>query len=235
VLSLHGAARQSPNCRAWPQSLDLAFQQAGLALTGIEIPRAFHGFNQRLGTNRRGSIEGQRFAGTAIEGPHWPFGLCAPSHPFAKRMTTGPVRALRLPVAGPCFLVGPCGFPWTHRRDASNPLLQPTFRVTSTRSKNTLFGDFPPSAVGNPAGVRLRDPPRTQRRRVRSRKTPDHLAVIQPPTASCLTARCRLRVERRPRCAFALHGESAAAFFGCVHASPLGPSDTFLGDWKESA
>jgi hypothetical protein len=31
-------------------------------------------------------------------------------------------------------------FPWTHRRDASNPLLQPTFRVTSTRSKNTLSG-----------------------------------------------------------------------------------------------
>jgi hypothetical protein len=28
-------------------------------------------------------------------------------------------------------------FPWTHRRDASNPLLQPTFRVTSTRSENT--------------------------------------------------------------------------------------------------
>jgi len=45
-----------------------------------------------------------------------------------------------------------------------------------------------------------------------SRKTPDHLAVIRPPTASCLTARCRLRVERRPRHAFALHGESAAAF-----------------------
>jgi hypothetical protein len=41
---------------------------AGLALTGIETPRAFHGFNQRLGTNRRGSIEGRRFAGTKIKG-----------------------------------------------------------------------------------------------------------------------------------------------------------------------
>jgi len=59
-----------------------------------------------------------------------------------------------------------------------------------------------------------------------SRRTPDHLAVIRPPTAPCLTARCRLRVERRPRRAFALHGESGAAFFGCRHASPVEPSDT---------
>jgi hypothetical protein len=87
-------------CRALPQSLGLAFQRAGLALTGIETPRAFHGFNQQLGTNRRGSIEGQRLAGAAIEGSHRPFVLCAPSHLCAKRMTTGPVRAIRLPVAG---------------------------------------------------------------------------------------------------------------------------------------
>jgi len=43
---------------------------------------------------------------------------------------------------------------------------------------------------------------------VRSRKTPDHLAVIQPPAATCLTARRRLQVVRRPlalsaRCACA--------------------------------
>jgi len=34
-----------------------------------------------------------------------------------------------------------------------------------------------------------------------SRKTPDHLAVIQPPAVTCLTARHRLRVIRRSRCA----------------------------------
>jgi hypothetical protein len=143
------------HCRASSRSLGLALQRAGLALTGVETPRAFHGFNPRLGTNRRGSTEGQRFAGTKIKGPHRSLDLRAPSHPCAKRMTTCPVRARRLPVAGRSFLVGPRGLPWTHRRDASNPLLQPTFRVTSTRSKNTLFGDFPPSAVGDPAGVRF--------------------------------------------------------------------------------
>jgi hypothetical protein len=106
-------------------------------------------------------------------------------------MTTGPVRAFRLPVAGkyaprgghrsllhnptrqstlldalsyasPGFPglellgaaakhpVGLAAFLGAHHRDASNPLLQPTFRVTSTRSKTTFSGDFQPSAVGNP-------------------------------------------------------------------------------------
>jgi len=68
VLSLHGAARQSPHCRAWPRSLGLAPCGAGLALHRIETPRAFHGFNQQLGTNRRGSIKGRLFAGAIIEG-----------------------------------------------------------------------------------------------------------------------------------------------------------------------
>jgi len=84
--------------------------------------------------------------------------------PFREGMTIGPVRASHLPVAGqraPRRALQP--FLGTHRRDASNPLLQPTFRVTSTRSKNTFSGDFPPSAVGKPAGVRLRDPPRAWR------------------------------------------------------------------------
>jgi hypothetical protein len=36
------------------------------------------------------------------------------------------------------------------------PLLQPTFRVTSTRDENTTFGDSPPGAVGKPAVARLR-------------------------------------------------------------------------------
>jgi len=39
------------------------------------------------------------------------------------------------------------------------PLLQPTFRVTSTRDENTTSGDSPPDAVGKPAVARLRDRP----------------------------------------------------------------------------
>jgi hypothetical protein len=56
ALSPHGAARQSPHCRTLPQSLGLASCGAGLALRRIEAPRAFHGLNQQLGTNRRGSM-----------------------------------------------------------------------------------------------------------------------------------------------------------------------------------
>jgi hypothetical protein len=101
VLSPRGSARQSPELpHLAAEPGPRFFQRARSTLTGVETPRAFHGFNQRLGTNRRGSIEGQRLAGTTIEGSHRPFDLCAPSHPCAKRMTTGPVRALRLPVAG---------------------------------------------------------------------------------------------------------------------------------------
>jgi hypothetical protein len=121
-------------------------------------------------------------------------------------------------------LLGLAAFPWLHRRDASNPLLQPTFRVTSTRSKNTLSGDFPPSAVGKPAGVRLRDP-LEQGAWPLLGKTPDHLAVIRPPAAPCLTARHRLRTEQHRARSRAARGERSS-FFGCLtlrRSNPLTP------------
>lgn len=57
--------------------------------------------------------------------------------------------------------------------------------------------------LSKPADVRLRDPPRPWRFHLGARATPDHLAVIQPPAATCLTARHRLRVVRRSPCASA--------------------------------
>jgi hypothetical protein len=60
-----------------------------------------------------------------------------------------------------------------------------------------------------------------------SRTAPDHLAVIQPPAAPRLTARCRLRTDRLPCPAFArAWWETAAALSadGClVDTSPLTP------------
>lgn len=97
--------------------------------------------------------------------------------------------------------------------------------LTSTRRKNTLFGDCPPSAVGKPAGVPLRDPPRAPRHRCDSGGTPDHLAVIRPPTASCLTARRRLRVERLPLRRFRAGRGRAQRHCLPLHASPVEPSD----------
>jgi len=79
-------------------------------------------------------------------------------------MTIGPVRTSRLPVARRCA-----------PRGASRPFLGCTawvlrtrfynrLSLTSTRRENTLFGGSSPSAVGEPAGVPLRDPPRSMRR-----------------------------------------------------------------------
>jgi hypothetical protein len=61
-----------------------------------------------------------------------------PEHPFAREMTKGLVQTGGLARRSTLQLVGPCGFPRVQRQDASNPLLQPTFRVTSTRDKHHL-------------------------------------------------------------------------------------------------
>jgi hypothetical protein len=74
-----------------------------LALTSTETPRAFHGFNQPPGDRQPRLDQGTNDSKDATtEGPRRPFGLREPLHPFAKRMTVGPVRALRLPVARRC-------------------------------------------------------------------------------------------------------------------------------------
>ena len=120
----------------------------------------------------------------------------------------------------------PRGFPWTHRLDASNPLLQPTFAHEHPPQKHPLWR-LPAERRGeNPAGVLLRDPPRAWRRRRRSRKTPDHLAVIRPPTAPCLTARRRLRADRLSRMRSRAARKERSSFFGCFtlrRSNPLTP------------
>lgn len=107
----------------------------------------------------------------------------------ARRMTIDPVRTGRLHRRSTLRLVRPCGFAWRQRQDASNPLLQPTFCVTSTRA-STISGDHLPLCRGEtpPAlgfGIRLERGVSTKRR-VGRRTT---LTVIQPPAVARLTAR----------------------------------------------
>jgi hypothetical protein len=87
---------------------------------------------------------------------------------------------------------------------------------------DTTFGDCPPSAVGKPAGVPLRDRPGARRVSATLPGTaPDHLAVIRPPTAARLTARRRLRADRQPTCrAGARVGERAPQLFRLTAAPP---------------
>jgi hypothetical protein len=88
------------------------------------------------GPDAEARSRGQRFEGRRNRGLTPPFGLREPLHPFAKRMTAGPVPGL-LPSCrlAMCSSWGPCGFPWAHCRGASNPLLQPTFRSRAPAAK----------------------------------------------------------------------------------------------------
>jgi len=123
-------------------------------------------------------------------------------------------------------------FPRLHRQDASNPLLQPTFRVTSTRLlRSVASGDSLPSAVGKPAGVRLRGRSGRGVATLHPGTAPDHLAVIRPPAASCLTARCRLRAVRSPRSCGA-RVEELRSLVSSRKLRRNRPSDTSRGAWK---
>jgi hypothetical protein len=62
-----------------------------------------------------------------------------------------------------------------------------------------------------------------------SKKTPDHLAVIRPPTAARLTARCRLRALRLPPWVALSRGEGRALLPCRPATAPSNePSDTSL-------
>jgi hypothetical protein len=150
-------------------------------------------------------------------------------------MTTGPVRANCL-----------------HRRSTSRP--REAFRLSSVAPSrcldtasttdvlryehplsNTTFGDCLPRARGKPAGARLRGTPRDAAfPPFASRDALNHLAVIQPPTAPCLTARCRLRVDWPPRAVpeHVSRGERRR-FFGERQPGQIEPSDTFTSDGAE--
>lgn len=143
--------------------------------------------------------------------------------PFREVNDIGPVRAFCLPVARRCAPR------WASRLTLDAPpecfesASTTDVSLTSTRRENTLSGDscrapweIPPAFCFEilPDGA---SPPSFER-------TLDHLTVIQPPAAPCLTARGRLRVEEPPRRALA-RGVHARQLFRLRVASLLGPSD----------
>jgi hypothetical protein len=231
AMSLHGADRRSPADVPSPRSLDLALRFACLALTGVETPRAFHGSDRQPGDRPPSSIErptGSKDAAT--EGSPRPFGLREPLHPFAKRMTAGPVRAICLPVA----------WRFAPRRALRLSLDAPP-RCFESASTTDVYSRAPtaktPSSEtarrappGKPRGVPRRDPPRRRGvAAVAPRKTPDHLAVIRPPTAPCFDgtspASGRLAVAR----ALSRSAGERSSFIGCLtlrRPNPLTPPGT---------
>lgn len=120
--------------------------------------------------------------------------------------------------------------PRTRRQDASNSLLQPTFRATSTHDKHHLWR-LPIEHRGKPASVRFRDRLLDCGRSWRSRFLGRRRTTLRssgPPTAARLTTRCRLRADRLSRSsAFgARREESSAALSACessAESNPLTP------------
>jgi len=128
-MSPHDMARQPPGCRTGVPEPGPGCPRAGLTLANLWTPRAFRDpdeartwANGFAGLHYRGACAGLS-------------ALARPEHPSARRMTTGPVRAVDLVRRSTLRLVMPCGVPRSQRQDASKSLLQPTFRVTSTRDE----------------------------------------------------------------------------------------------------
>jgi len=189
---------------------DPGVSQAGLALTRHGPPRAFRGFDWS-------STEGPTdLLDTMTEGPARAFRpLHALSTLSAKTRTLDPVRigdlvrrsTFRPRNALRRFLGRSAKMPrnrFYNRRFTSRapvmktPPLEAPHRAPWENPPSLGFeivpGNevFPPFVLGTP---------------------PDHLAVIRPPTAPCLTARRRLRVDRLPRLRRSACGERAPQLY----------------------
>jgi hypothetical protein len=182
-----------------------------LSATGVnarkrEPPRAFHGFEL-------GSMVGQTCSpDTTTEGrspvsrPSLALGTLA-----TRRMADDPVRVSTFSVARRRALV-----------KASRPRSDPSPRCLEFRFYNRRCASRAPVETSpsetvrrapweNPPSLDFSDHPRALGVSAEPRATPDHLAVIQPPTAARLTACCRLRVDRlSPSCSEAW-GEGRAS------------------------
>lgn len=133
---------------------------SGLALTGVETPRAFGGFNQQPGDRSPRLDHGTlRFAGHHHRGPASVLRPPRAVAPFREVNDTGPVRAFCLPVARRCAPR------WASRLTLDAPpecfesASTTDVSLTSTRRETTLSGDSAPSAVGKSRRRSARDPP----------------------------------------------------------------------------
>jgi len=126
-------------------------------------------------------------------------------------------------------LVRPCGFPWWQRQDASNPFLQPTFHVTSTRDKHHLWRlpAEPPWETRQRSTSRSGPGPRRFRRSAGT--TPDHLAVIWPPTTVVLDGTTPASGRSTATVRRSASGGEHRRFFGCRMLRRYEPSDTSRG------
>jgi hypothetical protein len=184
VLSLHRRARQSPHCHT-----ALAKPGSGIPANGfidrrLWTPHAFRGFDlkARPGTDcsSRSPDEGRALDFRLFARPEHP---CREANDHRSRPDRSPSPSLDPAPRSALRL----------RLETAPRCLESTSTTDVSRHEHPCEHHlWRPSAGlpwGNPAGSRLRDPSRARRFHRRSSRTPDHLAVIQPPAVARLTAR----------------------------------------------
>lgn len=145
-----------------------------------------------------------------------------------------PSRFVASSVARRRSLVRPCGFPRDRRQSASKSVSTTDVSQHEHPSKHHLRR----LSAERRGKTRRRSPSRSSSGPAFPRapkKTPDHLAVIRPPTAARLTARCRLRVDRLPPVVLSRRGgKSAAALSAEQRLRRIEPSDASWGAaWRK--
>ena len=129
------------------------------------------------------------------------------------------------------LLVGPCGFPWTHRRGASNPFLQPTFAHEHPPPKHPLRrlpaerrGETPPASC-------IEILPETQRRRRRFAEDAGPPRGHPASNGSVLDGTSPASDWLAVAPALSRRARRAQQLFRLLHASPAEPSDA-PGRWR---
>jgi hypothetical protein len=180
-----------------------------------------HAFHELDGLNHVPAYS----VGAGLRGSRRAFALCRPGTPFCEA-NGGRPRPGRQPSPSLDVAARLASRRHLHTSPRCLDLASTTdVRVTSTR-RSTTFGDPFRPPWENPPALEL-GTLRTRRFRRAFGKTPDHLAVIQPPTVARLTARHRLWIARQPRLRLrAIAGWEPPQLYRLADSLPRRASDT---------
>jgi hypothetical protein len=196
-MSPRDPTRKPPGSRApvaEPGPLTLASGFSAHESSGPHAPST----NSILGPDHESTC----LADSSPRGLRRPFDLCLPGAPFCGgQRPPAPFRATGLLNRSTLRLVRPHGQP----SDTAPRCFESVSTTDVSRHehpcRNITLGDCRRAPWETRRRSTSRSPvgPRTLLALAIPRATPDHLTVIRPPTASRLTARCRLRDDRLPR------------------------------------